>query len=147
MKNVKFYNDVSTTVINNKTAIVMAINELLKKHRKRADLVNFIFVDDEELHRLNVEFLNHDTLTDVITFDYSHKTQISCDVYISWERTAENAKKLGIRHQKEIERVMFHGVLHCLGYNDKTEADQVLMRKQEEKALRLLMKHIYNRSL
>jgi rRNA maturation RNase YbeY len=146
MKNIKFYNNVSTTIFRNKAGVVMAINEILQKHKKHAELVNFILVDDEKLHRLNVEFLNHDTLTDVITFDYSEKKCISCDVYISWERTAENAKKLGIRHQKELERVMFHGILHCLGYNDKTEADQALMREQEDKALKLLLKCTYNRS-
>jgi rRNA maturation RNase YbeY len=146
MKNIKFYNSVSKTIITNKASIVMAINEVLRRHNRQAELINFIFVNDEELLRLNLEFLKHDTLTDVITFDYSHKTRISCDIYISWERTAENAKKLGTRHQKELERVMFHGVLHCLGYNDKTEAEQALIRKQEDKALKLLIKCAYKHS-
>lgn len=93
--------------------------------------INYIFCDDEYLHKLNVEFLNHDTLTDIISFDYSVGKELHGDIYISIERVAVNAKDFKIDFIDELHRVMIHGILHYCGYKDKTEADETVMRQRE----------------
>ena len=93
--------------------------------------INYIFCDDEYLHKLNVEFLNHDTLTDIISFDYSAGKELHGDIYISIERVADNAKDFKSDFIDEIHRVMIHGILHYCGYKDKTEADETVMRQRE----------------
>ncbi|MDO7172138.1 rRNA maturation RNase YbeY [Mariniflexile sp. AS56] len=101
--------------------------------------VNYIFCDDEYLHKLNVEFLNHDTLTDVISFDYSIGKTIQGDVYISIERVADNAVDFKVSLEEELQRVMVHGVLHYCGYKDKTDSDAKLMREKENHYLSQLV--------
>jgi probable rRNA maturation factor len=100
--------------------------------------VNYIFCDDVYLHKLNIEFLKHDTLTDVISFDNSIGKLINGDIYISIERVEENAGDFKVSFLEELQRVMIHGVLHCLGFKDKTEDDQKEMTIQENKALFVL---------
>ncbi|MDO3694015.1 rRNA maturation RNase YbeY [Wenyingzhuangia sp. chi5] len=102
--------------------------------------INYIFCDDEYLHKLNVEFLDHDTLTDVISFDYCMGKLISGDVFISVERVQDNAKDLGISFEEELPRVMIHGVLHYCGFKDKSEDDANQMRAKEEQYLSILVK-------
>jgi rRNA maturation RNase YbeY len=97
--------------------------------------LNYIFCDDEYLHKLNVEFLQHDTLTDVISFDNTLGKLISGDIYISIERVADNAKDFEVEFIEELHRVMIHGVLHYMGYKDKTETEKKEMRNAENKAL------------
>lgn len=93
--------------------------------------INYVFCDDDYLHKLNIEFLNHDTLTDVISFDYSVGKELHGDVYISIDRVKENAQDLGELFGKELKRVMVHGVLHYCGYKDKSNNDIITMRKKE----------------
>jgi probable rRNA maturation factor len=100
--------------------------------------VNYIFCDDTYLHKLNVEFLQHDTLTDIISFDNSIGNLINGDVFISVDRVADNAKDFKVSFLEELQRVMIHGVLHYLGFKDKTEEDQKEMTLQENKALLIL---------
>ncbi|GGF64009.1 rRNA maturation RNase YbeY [Wenyingzhuangia marina] len=102
--------------------------------------INYIFCDDEYLHKLNVEFLNHDTLTDVISFDYCMGKLISGDIFISIERVQDNAKDLGITFDEELPRVMIHGVLHYCGFKDKSDDDAKQMRTKEEQYLTDLVK-------
>ena len=97
--------------------------------------LNYIFCDDEYLHKLNVEFLQHDTLTDVISFDNTLGKLISRDIYISIERVADNAKDFEVSFIEELHRVMIHGVLHYMGYKDKTETEKKEMRNAENTAL------------
>ncbi len=97
--------------------------------------INYIFCDDEYLHKLNVEYLQHDTLTDVISFDNTLGKLISGDIYISVERVADNAKDFEVSFLDELHRVMIHGVLHYMGYKDKTEEEKIKMRKAEDKAI------------
>lgn len=97
--------------------------------------LNYIFCDDEYLHKLNVEFLQHDTLTDVISFDNTLGKLISGDIYISIERVADNAKDFEVSFIEELHRVMIHGVLHYMGYKDKTETEKKEMRNAENLAL------------
>lgn len=100
--------------------------------------INYIFCDDEYLHKLNVEFLDHDTLTDVIGFDYSIGKNLQGDIYISTERVADNAKDLGLTFQDELHRVMVHGILHFCGYKDKSENEALIMTGKEDEHLNSL---------
>lgn len=100
--------------------------------------VNYIFCDDAYLLRLNVEFLQHDTLTDIISFDNSLGKLIGGDIFISVERVADNAIEYKVTFEEEIQRVMIHGVLHYMGFKDKSDSDKSKMRIAENEALLLL---------
>ena len=99
--------------------------------------VNFIFCDDEYLHKINVDFLKHDTFTDVISFDYSSGNCISGDVFISTERIVDNANVYKVSFNSEICRVMVHGILHFCGYKDKEAKDVIIMREKEDAYLQI----------
>ena len=103
---------------------------ILEENKKEGDIV-FVFCNDEYLLKKNIQFLNHDTYTDVITFDYCSDSIINGDIFISTERVKENAKNLEVDFFNELNRVMVHGLLHLLGYKDKTELDAKLMREKE----------------
>lgn len=100
--------------------------------------INYIFCDDNYLHKLNVEFLKHDTLTDIISFDNTLGKLISGDIFISIERVEENAKDFKVSFENELHRVMIHGVLHYMGFKDKSDDDRIKMRNAENDALSLL---------
>jgi probable rRNA maturation factor len=114
------------------------IQKVILNHDCEEGEVNYIFCDDIYLHKLNVEFLQHDTLTDIISFDNSIGKLINGDVFISVDRVADNARDFKVSFREELERVMIHGVLHYLGFKDKTEEDQKEMTLQENKALFIL---------
>lgn len=97
--------------------------------------INYVFCDDNYLYKLNVEFLNHDTLTDIISFDNTLGKLISGDIFISIERVEENAKDFKVSFENELHRVMIHGVLHYMGYKDKSDDDKIKMRNAENQAL------------
>lgn len=97
--------------------------------------LNFIFCSDEYLLRLNVEYLDHDTLTDIITFPYAEPPIIEGDIFISIDRVKDNANDFNTSFEQELHRVMAHGVLHLCGLGDKTPEEQVAMRAKEEEAL------------
>lgn len=102
---------------------------------KKVD-INYIFMSDEELLKINIDFLNHDTYTDIITFDLSeYEDHLQSDIYISIDRVVENAKQFDVEYNRELHRVLFHGVLHLCGFKDKSDADEKLMREMEEKCL------------
>lgn len=98
----------------------------------------YVFCDDDFLHKLNVEFLSHDTLTDILSFDYRVGKQINGEIYISIERVADNAKDFKTDFIEELHRVMIHGILHFCGHKDKTEEEEALMRQREDLAIRKL---------
>ena len=100
--------------------------------------INYIFCDDAYLLKLNIEFLQHDTLTDIISFDNTMGKLISGDIFISVERVSDNAKDFKVSFDDELHRVMIHGVLHYMGYKDKSEEDEKEMRHQENLALEKL---------
>ena len=99
--------------------------------------VNYIFCGDEYLHQMNVDYLDHDTLTDIITFPYTTFPLVSGDLFISVERVADNARDLGVSFHDEWHRVIIHGILHLCGQGDKTEAEANEMRHLEDWALSL----------
>ena len=99
--------------------------------------INYIFCDDEYLHKINVEYLDHDTLTDIISFDYTVGNLIQGDIFVSIERVRDNATDFNVSFDEELLRVLAHGVLHYCGYKDKSEADQALMRSKEEEKMQM----------
>ena len=100
---------------------------------KQLEEINYIFCSDTYLHQVNVEYLDHDTYTDIITFDNSEAEEmIESDIFISIDRVGENAKEIGVSFMRELQRVMAHGVLHLIGYKDKSPEEAQEMRKQEE---------------
>ena len=100
--------------------------------------LNYIFTSDEHLHSINVSYLKHDTLTDIITFDTSDDSlRIEGDIFISIPRIIENSEKFGVRFDEELSRVLIHGLLHLCGYKDKTRAQQLKMREAEQEFMRL----------
>ena len=116
------------------------ISQVILSENKKEGEINYVFCDDEYLHKLNVEHLGHDTLTDIISFDYSMGNEIHGDVFISVERVADNANDFNVTFSEELKRVMVHGVLHYCGYKDKTENDELLMRSKEDE--KLIMFHV-----
>jgi probable rRNA maturation factor len=99
--------------------------------------INYIFCDDDYLHKINVEYLNHDTLTDIISFDYTMGNEIGGDIFVSVERVLDNSKDYNTSFEDELKRVLVHGVLHYCGYKDKSEADETLMRNKEDEKLEM----------
>lgn len=124
--------------ISNESILENWVESIISSKDCETGELNFIFCDDDYLHKLNVEFLNHDTLTDVISFDNCLGKLISGDIFISVERVAENAKEYNVTFEDELHRVMIHGVLHFLGFKDKSEEDETVMRKEENHSLFLL---------
>ncbi|QNM85045.1 rRNA maturation RNase YbeY [Polaribacter pectinis] len=124
--------------ISNEQILENWIESIIVNHDCEVGEINYIFCDDSYLHKLNVEFLNHDTLTDIISFDNSLGKLINGDIYISVERVEDNSKDFKVSFEEELHRVMIHGVLHYVGFKDKSEEDQNEMTKQENIALSLL---------
>ena len=107
------------------------IIDSISSEQYKLEEINYVFCDDDYLHKLNVEFLNHDTLTDIISFDYSVGKIIQGDIFISIERVEENANDFKVSFEEELKRVIIHGILHYCGYKDKTDADAKVMRDKE----------------
>lgn len=121
--------------LENEKSLENWIGRVIEHHGCEVGEVNYIFCDDEYQHKLNMEFLHHDTLTDIISFDNSLGKLINGDIYISIDRVVENAKDFKVLFLEELTRVMIHGVLHYIGFKDKTEEDQKEMTRQENTAL------------
>ena len=99
--------------------------------------INYIFCDDDYLHKINVEYLDHDTLTDIISFDYTVGNLIQGDIFVSVERVKENALEFNVPFEDEIKRVLSHGILHYCGYKDKSPEDELLMRSKEDEKIQM----------
>jgi len=125
-----------TFVLKNKKAIKEWIQKIIVSEKKIPGQINYVFLSDEDLLKTNIEFLNHNTYTDIITFDYCEDKKINSDILISVDRVKENAKKFNTLFEDELHRVMIHGVLHLCGYKDKTKKDTVIMRQKEASSLR-----------
>lgn len=111
------------------------IDAVIESEEKEPGEINYIFCDDEYLHNINMQYLNHDTLTDIISFDYCIGDLISGDIFISIERVQDNAKEYEVSFNEELLRVLAHGVLHYCGYKDKTENEALLMRTKEQEKI------------
>jgi probable rRNA maturation factor len=113
------------------------IETIVESENKILGEISYIFCDDEYLHSINMQYLNHDTLTDIISFDYTEGDIISGDIFVSIERVVDNAKDFNVPFDEELKRVLAHGVLHYCGYKDKSDDDALLMRSKEEEKIKL----------
>ena len=134
---ISFNNQTIAFKFKEKTKLKQWIKTIAEKEKYKLGTVNYIFCTDDELLEINLKHLNHNTLTDIITFDYTEGKKISSDIFISIERVLENAQKFNVTFDEEFQRVMIHGILHLCGYKDKSKADAELMRKKENQALKL----------
>ena len=121
--------------LDNEEAVAAWISAVIVSENKNEGEINYIFCDDEYLHKINLEYLNHDNLTDIISFDYTVGNEINGDIFISVERVQDNANDFEVSFETELKRVMAHGVLHYCGYKDKGEDDERLMRSKEDEKL------------
>lgn len=126
--------------LQNKQHIKNWIKSVAEKEKKQVGNINYIFCNDEELLDVNIKHLNHDTYTDIITFDYSEAKKIHGDIFISVERVLENSSKFKTTFDNELSRVMIHGILHLCGYKDKSKKDAELMREKENSYIKLKQK-------
>ena len=114
------------------------IKSAIERERKTLGALNYIFCSDKYLHQINLEYLRHDTLTDIVTFDNSDdKSVIEGDIFISIERVKENAQKFERTFDDELHRVIIHGALHLIGFSDKSATAKKQMRKKEDAYLSL----------
>lgn len=118
--------------LENETKISEWISKAINSENCKEGELNYIFCSDDYLHKINVDFLNHDTLTDIISFDYSVGKELHGDIYISVERVEDNAQDFDVSFEDELARVMIHGILHYCGYKDKSDEDAKLMRTKED---------------
>lgn len=135
---IHFFNEELNFVLPHKRKTREWVSEIIHRENKLTGAINFIFCTDKYLHNLNLQFLNHDTLTDIITFDQSqNKSMISGDIFISLERVRENARTYKSGFTSELSRVMCHGILHLIGYDDKTTKESKAIRSKEDYYLSL----------
>lgn len=125
------YNSENTFQLENESQISTWLEAVILNENFKLGEINYIFCNDDYLHKLNLEFLQHDNLTDIISFDYTVGKIIQGDIYISTERVADNAQDFKVSVEEELHRVMVHGVLHYCGYKDKTDKEAKLMREKE----------------
>ncbi len=119
------------------------ITRIIKDHRYQLNQIDYIFVNDEDLLQINKDVLKHDYYTDIISFDYTEDKKIEGEIYISIDRVKDNAKKYDQEFHVELLRVIFHGVLHYVGYKDKTKNEADKMREQENKYIKIYKREFH----
>jgi len=123
--------------LQNEDQIATWISAVILSENKKEGDINYIFCDDEYLLNLNEQYLDHDTLTDIISFDYSVGNELHGDIFISIERVRENAQDFNVTFEEELKRVLVHGVLHYCGYKDKSGEDEKIMRSKEDEKIKM----------
>ena len=134
------FNSETSFTLKNQNKLVKWIGDVVSSEGFQVGEINYIFCDDSYLNKINQEFLNHDTFTDVISFDYTLGKEVGGDIFISIERVIENAEKFNEVFENELHRVMIHGILHFMGYKDKTKKEKTLMRTKEDENI-FTLKH------
>ncbi len=135
---IEFFSEKTDFQINNREILIQWIKQTAEEENHKIGEISIIFTSDDNLLEINQKYLNHDYYTDVITFDYSEKDTIAGDIFISIDRVKENAQIYNSNFEQELHRVIIHGILHLVGYKDKTEEDQKLMRQKEDYYLQKL---------
>ncbi|TPE45551.1 rRNA maturation RNase YbeY [Pontibacter mangrovi] len=135
---IEFFSEDIDFELNNPAQVSEWIAEVIERHGQELSGLTYIFCSDDYLHQINVDYLDHDTLTDIITFNNADFDGIiEGDIFISVDRVRDNAQDHGTDFEDELHRVIIHGVLHLLGFNDKTEEEETLMHKEEDSSLSL----------
>ena len=132
------FNSETPVSLENEAKIASWVQHIIVSEGHTVGDVGYIFCNDSYLNNINKEFLNHDTLTDIISFDYCLGKQVNGEIYISIERVTDNAKLYQVSFENELSRVIIHGVLHFLGYSDKTPEEKKGMRLKENTCLKEL---------
>lgn len=127
-----YYHSECNFLLQNEASISKWLIDAIANENKELGEINYIFCEDDYLLKKNQEYLNHDTLTDIITFDYSEENKLFADIFISVERVKENALIFVVPFEQELKRVIIHGVLHLIGYKDKSEEEVKTMRSKED---------------
>jgi probable rRNA maturation factor len=125
--------------LNNESATASWLSAVILSENKKEGEINYVFCDDVYLHQINMEYLNHDTLTDIISFDYSMGNELHGDIFVSVERVLDNAQDYKVTFEDELKRVLVHGVLHYCGYKDKSPEEEIQMRQKEEEKMALFL--------
>ena len=126
-----------------KPAIQDWIVKVAQQHEQKVGCLTYVFCDDEFILKTNVEFLDHDYYTDIITFDYTNSRHIAGDMVISLDTVRSNAEGMGVPYETELMRVMIHGVLHLCGINDKGPGEREIMEQHENNALAILPDNVF----
>ena len=129
------FNSETSFTLKNQKKLVKWISDVISSEGFQVGEINYIFCNDSYLNKINQEFLNHDTFTDIISFDYTLGKEVGGDIFISIERVLENAEKFNEVFENELHRVMIHGILHFMGYKDKTKKEKTLMRTKEDEKI------------
>ena len=138
MNTINFFYEDTAFELAHKEVITSWIIHTITEENHQLSEINYIFCSDEYLHQINVDYLQHDYYTDIITFDNSEDERtVESDIFVSVERVQDNARDQGIPFEQELRRVVIHGVLHLVGYNDKTDEQQMQMREKENAYLSL----------
>lgn len=125
--------------LDNETAMASWLSAVILSENKKEGEINYVFCDDVYLHQINMEYLNHDTLTDIISFDYSIGNELHGDIFVSVQRVLDNAQDFKVSFDDELKRVLVHGVLHYCGYKDKSPEEEIQMRQKEEEKMALFL--------
>lgn len=133
---INFYSKIEFD-LKNKKKHADWLKAVVASEEKELEGINYIFCSDEDLLFMNQRYLDHDTFTDIITFDYSEDEAISAEIYISIDRVKDNAKNFKVKFENELKRVLVHGVLHCCGYGDSSEESKAKMRVLENEKIKL----------
>ena len=136
-QNISFFSEDCGFALKNQSKHIDWILQSLDKEVYKSDYLNFIFCSDEYLLNINIQYLNHDYYTDIITFDNSEDDKIAGDIFISIDRAAENSKEFSVNLDEEIRRLIIHGTLHLIGYKDGTAEEKKIMRAKEDYYLSL----------
>lgn len=135
---IRFFSETNTFNLKNKRVKSTWIKRTILSYELVLGEISFIFCTDDQLFEINKSFLKHFYLTDVITFNYNQDKVINGDIYISIDRVKENAGVLKVQFETELSRVMIHGILHLIGFNDKTKSEELHMRELEDSHLKEL---------
>lgn len=131
------FNYESDFILEQEPVYASWIETIILSENKTVGEISYVFCDDAYLHNINMQYLNHDTLTDIISFDYTEGDVISGDIFVSIERVKDNAIDFKVSFEEELKRVLAHGVLHYCGYKDKSDTDAALMRTKENEKIKL----------
>ena len=135
---IRYYAKNTSYRLSEKRKIRSWISKVINTNNKVSGDINIIFTNDEYILELNKKFLERDYYTDILTFNYSNKNMISGELYISMERVMENAEKYKEDIKEELKRVIIHGILHLLGYQDRNKNEKIIMRQMENKYLKMI---------
>ncbi len=139
MPSIFFFSEKIRFKLANPRKTVFWIKSVIRQEEVTLNSINYIFCSDEHLKKINIQYLGHKTYTDIITFNYSaSKSELEGEIYISVDRVRKNAKIFKTDFLTELHRVIIHGVLHLIGFNDKTKREKALMREKEDTYLSLL---------